>query len=105
MSRRPPHAVLAALFLPLALLPGCSHPNQGPRNGLLISIDTLRPDQLHCYGNERDTSPTLDGIAKAGVLFEDVTAAAPWTLPAHASILTGRYPSHHGVKNHDNHLR
>jgi arylsulfatase A-like enzyme len=75
-----------------------------PRNVILISIDTLRPDHLGCYGHERDTSPTLDAVAKRGVRFTDVTAAAPWTLPSHATMLTGLYPSHHGVKSHETRL-
>ncbi|NOT28916.1 MAG: sulfatase [Planctomycetes bacterium] len=103
MTHRP--LLLAARLIALALLGGCSGGKKGPPNVLLISIDTLRPDRLGCYGHERETSPTLDGLAKAGVLFTDVTAASPWTLPSHASILTGRYPSRHGVKDHVNHLR
>ena len=73
---------------------------QGPPNVLLISIDTLRPDFLGCYGHERDTSPRLDALAARGTLFEDVSSAAPWTLPGHATILTGMYPSTHGAKDH-----
>ncbi|HEX6882317.1 MAG TPA: sulfatase, partial [Planctomycetota bacterium] len=57
-----------------------------------------------CYGHGRETSPTLDALAAAGVRFEDVTAAAPWTLPSHATMLTGLYPSHHGVKHHETRL-
>src|SRR5262245_35673895 len=75
-----------------------------PRNAILISIDTLRPDHLSCYGYPRATSPHLDRIAGAGVRFTDVTAAAPWTLPSHASMLTGLYPSRHGVKSHETRL-
>ena len=75
-----------------------------PRNAILISIDTLRPDHLSCYGHEQPTSPTLDELAANGVRFTDVTSAAPWTLPAHATMLTGLYPSHHGVKNHETRL-
>ena len=66
-------------------------------NLLLISIDTLRADHLHCYGYDRDTSPHLDQLAKEGVLFENVTAAAPWTVPSHMSMFTALYPSVHGV--------
>ncbi len=105
MPRRTLPHLLGRFLFPLALLAGCSREAAGPPNVLLISIDTLRPDRLGCYGHERETSPTLDGLAQAGVLFEDVTAASPWTLPSHASILTGRYPSRHGVKDHVNHLR
>ena len=75
-----------------------------PKNLLLISIDTLRPDHLGCYGRGRDTSPTIDGLASAGVRFADVTSASPWTLPSHATMFTGLYPSHHGVKDHVNAL-
>ncbi len=74
------------------------------RNAILISIDTLRPDHLGCYGHAQPTSPTLDALAARGVRFEDVTAAAPWTLPSHATMLTGLYPSHHGVRSHETRL-
>jgi arylsulfatase A-like enzyme len=86
-------------------LVACGHgASDHPRNAILISIDTLRPDYLGCYGHPRDTSPTLDALAQAGVRFEDVTAAAPWTLPSHATMLTGLYPNHHGVKHHQTRL-
>jgi len=75
-----------------------------PRNVILISLDTLRPDHLSCYGNPNATSPTLDGLAARGARFTDVTAGAPWTLPSHATMLTGLYPSHHGVKSHQTRL-
>jgi arylsulfatase A-like enzyme len=92
------------LTLVLAGLAACERVVERPRNLLLISIDTLRPDHLGCYGHARPTSPTLDGIAARGVRFTDVTAAAPWTLPSHASLFTGLYPSHHGVKGHETRL-
>jgi arylsulfatase A-like enzyme len=88
-----------------ALLAACGAADApAPRNAILISIDTLRPDHLGCYGHERDTSPALDALAARGVRFADATAAAPWTLPAHATMLTGLYPSHHGVKDHETRL-
>jgi arylsulfatase A-like enzyme len=75
-----------------------------PRNAILISIDTLRPDFLGCYGHARETSPTLDALAARGVRCDDASSAAPWTLPSHASLLTGLYPSRHGVKSHETRL-
>jgi arylsulfatase A-like enzyme len=75
-----------------------------PRLILLVSIDTLRADHLGCYGYDRPTSPRLDALAREGVLFEDVSSPSPWTLPAHASLLTGLYPSHHTLKSHDRFL-
>ena len=68
-------------------------------NLIVISIDTLRADMLSCYGYDRPTSPAIDGVAQEGVLFEDVSATSPWTLPSHASIFTGLYPNRHGVKS------
>lgn len=64
-------------------------------NVLLISIDTLRPDRLSCYGNQRPTSPNIDALAKRGVLFENAYSPTSWTLPGHMSIFTSLYPSFH----------
>jgi len=75
-----------------------------PRNVLLISLDTLRPDHLSCYGHARETSPTIDALAARGVRFADASSAAPWTLPSHATMFTGLYPSHHGVKDYSQRL-
>lgn len=69
----------------------------GSPNVLLISIDSLRADRLHCYGNPHETSPTLDQLAKEGARFETVIAPTSWTLPSHVSLFTGMPPSEHGV--------
>jgi arylsulfatase A-like enzyme len=63
----------------------------------LVSIDTLRADHLGAYGHHRFTSPRIDAVAAEGTLFEDANATSPWTLPSHASMLTGLYPRRHGV--------
>ena len=74
-------------------------PAAGPEPSLviLISLDTLRADHLGSYGYPEFTSPSLDALAAEGTLFEDASAPAPWTLPSHASMLTGLYPLEHGV--------
>ncbi len=64
-------------------------------NVLLISLDTLRADRLSVYGHRHRTSPHIDELARRGVLFENVIAAAPFTLASHMSIMTGCYPSFH----------
>ena len=69
-------------------------------NILLITIDTLRADRLGCYGFKEISTPNIDGLAASGVRFRDTTAHVPLTLPAHTSILSGHFPSYHGV--HDN---
>jgi arylsulfatase A-like enzyme/Flp pilus assembly protein TadD len=74
-----------------------SRPN-GP-NVLLVSIDTLRADHVGAYGARGVATSTLDALAARGVLFEHAMAAAPLTLPSHASLLTGQYPPTHGVRH------
>ena len=70
--------------------------NERP-NILWIVMDTVRADHISCYGYQRNTSPNLDGIASEGILFENVISAGPWTLPSHASMFTGLFPSKHGT--------
>jgi arylsulfatase A-like enzyme len=66
-----------------------------PPNFLVIIIDTLRSDHLASYGYSRKTSPNIDQIAAEGVLFEKAFSASSWTLPSHASMLTGLFPHEH----------
>jgi len=64
-------------------------------NIILIIVDTLRADHMSCYHYQRLTSPSLDQLAKKGVLFENAISTSSWTLPSHASMLTGLYPNQH----------
>lgn len=64
---------------------------------ILISIDTLRADHLGCYGYARRVSPEIDRFRRDAVLFEQAIAQAPSTLPSHASMLSSRWPEHHGA--------
>ena len=52
---------------------------------------------MSCYGYERNTTPCTDRLALTGVLFENVVAPSPWTLPSFASVLTSLYPAQHGA--------
>jgi len=70
-----------------------------PLNVVVITIDTLRPDHLHCYGYGKIETPTLDRIAQNGVLFENGVTQTPLTPPSHASIFTGLNPPTHKVRN------
>ncbi|TKJ45770.1 hypothetical protein CEE34_09750 [Candidatus Aerophobetes bacterium Ae_b3a] len=63
---------------------------------VLVVVDTLRADHLGCYGYFRNTSPTIDQLAREGVLFLDAHATAIATGPAFTSIVTGLSPIHHG---------
>src|SRR5437867_7707563 len=69
-------------------------------NVLLVTIDTLRADHVGAYRGGGTTTPALDALAREGLRFERTYAHAPLTLPSHASLLTGRYPTRTGV--HDN---
>ncbi len=60
---------------------------------LFIVMDTTRAQSTSAYGYARKTSPVLEKLAAEGVLFEQATAPATWSLPAHAALFTGTFPS------------
>ncbi len=64
----------------------------GAPNILLIILDTVRAANLSLYGYTRPTTPELEHWARTGTVFELAYATAPWTLPSHATIFTGRHP-------------
>lgn len=105
---RMPWGILVAL---LALAPACDRsPKPGESSGnktnvLLLTVDTLRADRLGCYGYERPTSPTMDGIAKSGVRFDQAYAPRGATWPSLTTLHTGQYPLTHGVRNNGEVLR
>lgn len=68
-------------------------------NVVLITLDTVRADHLHCYGNDKIKTPVIDSLARNGVLFEKAVAQTPLTEPSHASIFTGTNPNVHGVRD------
>ncbi|MFH1338661.1 MAG: sulfatase-like hydrolase/transferase [Candidatus Omnitrophota bacterium] len=75
-------------------------PKLKSRHGLnvfLISVDSLRPDHLSCYGYPRPTTPTLDSLVREGIKFTQAVSTAPWTSPSLISLLTSTYPPVHGV--------
>ena len=64
---------------------------------VFVVLDTVRKDRLSAYGHDRPTSPGLEAFAEEATTFEQAVAPAPWTLPVHASMFTGLYPSEHGA--------
>ena len=70
---------------------------EGAGNVLVIVVDTLRADHLPGYGYPRGSTPNLDAFAEDAIRFDQAFANASWTRPSFASIMTGRYPSSHGV--------
>ncbi|HMD83788.1 MAG TPA: sulfatase-like hydrolase/transferase [Terriglobia bacterium] len=96
-------AVAAALLLCLG---GCrrQEPEQAPAaprdaSVLLITLDTTRADHLSCYNPHGARTPHLDSLAARGVLFRHATAQVPLTLPSHACIMTGAYPTVHKLRD------
>lgn len=87
--------ILIPVILGLSML-GCFQAAE-PQNIVLVTVDTLRADNLRCYGYPVSTSPNVDALAAMGVLYENCMAHASSTCPALASILTGIYPSETGV--------
>ena len=71
----------------------------GPGHIVLISVDTLRADHLSSFGYPRRTSPAFDAVAEGGVTFDAAFAQRGLTWPSLTSILTGRYPGSHGVRD------
>ena len=94
--------ILAALGTGLAAVGGwryarASAPVGGPI--IVISVDTLRADHLPVYGYTNVKTPAIDALAADGAVFERAYSHAPQTLPAHASILSGRLPFETGVRD------
>jgi len=90
--------VIGGAFVLFLLLRGAAP--SGP-SFILISIDSLRPDHLGCYGYARETSPTLDRLAREGTLFETAWSSTSWTLPAHAALFTSLPDRVHGCYDGD----
>ncbi len=72
-------------------------PPEGAPDVVLIVLDTVRAENVSTYGYARPTAPEIDALAREGALFLDATSPSTWSLPSHASLFTGRYPSSHGA--------
>ncbi len=59
-------------------------------NILVLVMDTQRADRLSLYGYSRTTSPRIDSLAGSGIVYRDASATSSWTLPSHATMMTGR---------------
>jgi arylsulfatase A-like enzyme len=112
VPRALPWALGALLFVGGALAPGAylaaTTPAPPPRaerppapagtpDVVLVVLDTVRAHNVSSYGYARDTAPTFHALAQQGALFLDATSPSTWSLPSHASLFTGRYPSGHGA--------
>jgi arylsulfatase A-like enzyme/Tfp pilus assembly protein PilF len=92
-------ALVLLLTRACVLAAGRPAPRKQPPNVILITLDTVRADHLGCYGYTEIQTPTLDGLAHDGVVFERAISQVPLTWPSHAAILTGTYPFQNGVQD------
>ena len=65
---------------------------RGAPNVLLVVLDNVRAASLSLHGYPRPNTPNLERLASQGIIFAQARSTAPWTLPSHASMLTGRWP-------------
>ena len=94
-------------FVAVLLLAACGYSKDGaktpapsaPTRVFLITLDTVRADELGAFGAARPLTPRLDELALAGTRFTRAMAPMPETIPSHVSMFTGRYPFAHGVEN------
>jgi arylsulfatase A-like enzyme/Tfp pilus assembly protein PilF len=93
LGREPAPASPRAGFLRLLKKNGIRQPNI-----VLITLDTTRADHLPMYGYDGLRTPQLDRLARRGLVFEQCVTASPFTLPSHCTIMTGLYPTYHGVR-------
>jgi arylsulfatase A-like enzyme len=68
-------------------------------NILIVVLDALRAASMSCYGYERETTPGLDDFASRNIFFKHCYTNATWTIPSHASMLSGLYLSQHRLEN------
>ncbi len=93
-------STVTMLALAAAALAGAACRSDRP-SVLLISIDSLRADEIGRTIAGEPVTPTLDELARGAVVFEQAMAPAPWTTPSMMSVMTGLDPAAHGVEEHD----
>ncbi|MFO8055739.1 MAG: sulfatase [bacterium] len=102
MKRKKTNTFLLAVLL-LFVLAGpaarCDDKKDEIKNLVVFTLDTTRADRLSCYGYEKETTPAIDKVARQGVLFENCASCSSITPVSHASIFTGMYPYHHGLRS------
>jgi hypothetical protein len=67
-------------------------------NVLLVVLDCVRARNASLYGYRRETTPTMSSFAETATTYTQARTPAGWSLPAHASILTGVSPATHRMQ-------
>lgn len=71
--------------------------NAPPYNIILLTPDQLRADYMHIYDDPLPDTPNIDEFARQGTVFTRAYSAGPWTTPSFGTILTGLFPTVHGM--------
>jgi arylsulfatase A-like enzyme len=104
MRRRTQEWVRRAVLLAAVATPGCDS-TPPPPDLVIISVDALNPSVLRPWNPDAPAHPQLDALAAQSVRLLAAYAPASWTLPSHASLLTGLYPDRHGATHWSRGLR
>lgn len=96
-TRLSPIAAAAVSALALGLMLAACRETPPPRLLLLVTVDTLRADEIGAYGSTRGLTPHLDALARESTVFTAAYASASFTLPSISTLFTGRYPEEMGV--------
>lgn len=81
-------------------LAGCGKARSPRPSVVLVVMDTVRARSCGTWGFGRNTTPSLDRLAKHATRYAHAVATAPWTLPSHASMFTGEYTAQHGTRGY-----
>ena len=90
--------ILAVFARPAGAVPG-------KPNLLVVTVDTQRADRVGAYGHKGARTPSMDKLARRGVLFSRAFSHVPLTLPSHCTLFTGFLPLTHGVRDNGERLR
>jgi arylsulfatase A-like enzyme len=99
--------IILSLFMLVVLFYGCSGSGKIEKkyNIILVAVDTLRADHLHCYGYKYQTSPNIDAFAKKSLQFDYAFCPIPKTSASFASMMTGLHPFIHKTKPNRGYLQ
>lgn len=90
-------ACLLAAGLQPALAQEATRPQSAPYNVILLTADQMSADYMHLYGAPYEDTPNIEALAARGTVFTRMYSGAPWTTPSFGAILTGLFPTVHGM--------
>ncbi|MCH8242015.1 MAG: sulfatase [Planctomycetes bacterium] len=102
MAPMAPRTWVSLILIAMMFAGGCRKDGESGEtaakpNIILITLESIRTDHVGHFGYDRDTTPAFDELSRQGITFTQANAVTSWTLPSHASMFTGLYPSAHQV--------